>query len=128
MGKFSVHGTFDDNKGNHIDLGLILLAFEEDKIHFIYSPAFDLTGYGKTQKAAHESFQLALSEFLRYTVNKKTLFNELERLGWKIKRSKKITSAPSLEDLASSNEYLAEILKEKDYKEIKETVKLPAYA
>ena len=100
----------DDNKGNHIDLGLILLAFEEDNIHFFYSPAFDLTGYGKTEKEAHESFQLALSEFLRYTVNKKTLFNELERLGWKIKRSKKITSVPSLEDLASSNEYLAEIL------------------
>jgi hypothetical protein len=126
MSRFKFEGTYDDKKGNHIDPGLTLLAFQEDKIHFVYSPAFDLTGYGRTEEEASNSFRIALDEFLRYTVNKNTLYNELERLGWNVK--KKITKAPSIEDLAASNKYLAEILKEKDYKKIQETVKLPAYA
>lgn len=124
-------GTYDDKRGNHIELGMVLLAFqEEDKVHFVYSPAFDLSGYGNTEEEAYASFQIALTEFLRYTVNKQTLYVELERLGWKIKKSKKlqVTKAPSMDDLVENNEYLAEILKEKNYKEIKETISIPSYA
>lgn len=128
MAKFTVQGTYDDKRGNHIELGLVLLAFQEDKIHFAYCPAFDLTGYGNSEEEAYESFQHALEEFLRYTVNKKSLFEELERLGWKIKKSKRITKAPSIDELISSNEHLQEIVKEKEFKKINKTISLPAYA
>ena len=79
------------------------------------------------KKEASESFHIALDEFLKYTVNKRTLFEGLMRLGWKVRR-KKITKAPSIEDLVSSNEHLAEISKEKDYKKIQDRVTLPAFA
>lgn len=55
---------------------------KEEGINYIYSPALDLTGYGKNVKEAKESFEVTLKEFIDYTDNKKTIFDELEHLGW----------------------------------------------
>jgi len=46
----------------------------------------DLSGYGDSEDEAHNSFQTVLTEYLRYTVNKKTLGIDLESHGWSIKK------------------------------------------
>ncbi len=63
-------------------IGLTLFSFEEDKIHYVYSPALDIIGYGNNFEEAEKSFQYTLDEFLRYTTKKQTFLGELKRLGW----------------------------------------------
>ena len=109
---------------NWINVKLSLIEFEEEGLHFIYSPALDLTGYGKTEAAAKESYNLAMEEFLKYTSNKETILQELERLGWTI--SKKKVTAPSLSALIQSRSYLEEIFTEKNFRKTDETVAIPA--
>lgn len=107
-----------------INVNLSLIEFEEDGLHFVYSPALDLSGYGKTKEKARESYDMAMEEFLKYTSNKETVFDELERLGWTVTRKKKVT-APSLSDLIQSRSYLEEIFTEKDFRKTSETVAIP---
>jgi hypothetical protein len=78
------------DKGKSIKVKLFLIHFVDEKnIHYIYSPHLDLTGYGLTEEEAKQSFDIALYEFLDYTIKKKTLGKVLEKLGWKIKGSNK---------------------------------------
>ena len=63
-----------------VKVDLQVLIFEEDNIHYAYMPSFDLMGYGDTEENAKESLTVVLDEFLRYTLNKNTLFIEMQRL------------------------------------------------
>jgi hypothetical protein len=79
MSKKIGHTSRYEDGRNLISAKLSLIEFEEGGLFFVYSPALDLTGYGKTEKDARDSYNLAMEEFLRYTTNKKTAFKELER-------------------------------------------------
>jgi hypothetical protein len=71
------------NRGNdHFNFQLSVLFWEEGGIHYAYSPALDLTGYGKSKEEAKSSFETTLDAFAKYTHNKGTIYKELERLGW----------------------------------------------
>lgn len=124
--KLELSGHFQDGKSK-IDVTLSLIHFEEDGLNFIYSPALDLTGYGKTKEDALASYSTSLEEFLRYTSNKDTTVKELKRLGWSVSKKDKIT-APSLTDLLNSREYLVEIFDQKEYSKFDEKVSLPVLA
>jgi hypothetical protein len=108
-----------------VKVKLSLIEFEEDGLHFIYSPALDLTGYGKTEEEAKTSYNLAMEEFLKYTSNKETLLKELQRLGWTV-NTKKNLAAPSLSSMIQSRSYLEEIFTEKSFRKRDETVAIPA--
>jgi predicted ribosome quality control (RQC) complex YloA/Tae2 family protein len=114
------------NQSSRINFDLPALAFEEENVHFIYSPALDLTGYGKTEEEAQQSFKEALDQFFDYTTNKKTFEQELRRLGWKIQKNR--SKAPSLVDMINQNDYLKEIFEEKQYRKFNQTVSMPAFA
>ena len=121
-----VQGNFK-GKGGAVDFNLPIITFTENNIYFYYNPALDLSGYGNTDEEAKASFDQTISQFLDYGTNKKTLFSELEKLGWVI--SKKIVcKAPSLIDMVNSNDYLAEIFEEKQYKKFNQSVSIPLYA
>lgn len=115
-----------DNKSVTIDLQV--LFFEEEAIHYAYMPSFDLTGYGNTAEEAKESLTVVLDEFLRYTLNKNTLFIEMQRLGWKIKSKKKPMYAPQMSDLINTNEQLKDIVNSKQYSTSNYQVNVPAVA
>jgi hypothetical protein len=107
-----------------------LFEFQEDGNTIIYSPAFDLSGYGKDLVEAKHSFEETLDEFLDYTIKKKTFVKELNRLGWKLKQSdikKKKIKSPELATLITKNDYLAEILNEKNFTKFDQTVSVPAF-
>jgi hypothetical protein len=85
-----------------IKVDVQVLLFEEDNVHYAYMPSFDLTGYGDTEEEAKKSLTIVLDEFLRYTLNKNTLFIEMQRVGWKIKSKKKPMYAPQMSDFGLS--------------------------
>jgi predicted RNase H-like HicB family nuclease len=119
-----ISGDFK-NSGNAITFNLTVIAFQEDNIFFVYTPALDLTGYGNTEEEARLSFEETLDQFLNYSTNKDTLVDELKRLGWKVSK-KSVSKPPSLVDMINSNDYLAEIFEEKQYKKFHKNISLPS--
>ena len=105
-----------------------VMVFEEENTWFAYLPSFDLTGYGNDTEEAKESLKIVLDEFIRYSLNKKTFFDELRRLGWVIKSKKRPIHAPKMSDLIQSNEQLKEIIDSKQYSTSSYQVNVPAFA
>jgi hypothetical protein len=115
-------------KKNMYQFSLSMYSFEEEKIQIIYSPALDLSGYGKNEKEAKQFFEETLSEFIQYTTNKGTLVKELKRLGWYIPKKlsvKKPLAAPRLEEQLRDNEYLADIFNHKEFTKYNQPVQIP---
>ena len=124
MAKIQFTGSIKDTRNIH-QFELSLFSFIDEGVRIIYSPALDLSGYGKTIAEAKVSFELTLEEFVRYTSNKNSLQKELKRLGWEIKKKSKPYSAPELSLMLQKNDYLANIFETKDFKKYNETVALP---
>ena len=112
---------------NTIAVNVPLMTFQENETHIAYIPVLDISGYGETEQSAYESLQHSLSEYFSYTVNKKTLFKDLEAHGWKIKKKTKPFIAPEITDLINKNEYLQDIVNTKPYKMDRIDVNLPQY-
>jgi hypothetical protein len=108
MAKAKAAASFDDGSVR-INLQVNLLIWVEDGIHFMYAPSLDLTGYGESESVAEASFKVTLREFVEYTKNKRTLFEELERLGWLVNKRKKRVHAPNHAELLSDNETYREL-------------------
>lgn len=98
----------------NVELNVSIFLWEEDSIFYVYSPALDLTGYGLSKEEARESFETVLHEFIVYTHNKKTIFKELEKLGWAVTKKRKRVVSPDFEDMLSENEHFKHLYKSKD--------------
>ena len=72
-----IMGNFHNKKGK-INFNLPVIKFQEEDVYFFYTPALDLTGYGKTEAEAKVSFQETLGQFLDYTTKKKLYLVSLE--------------------------------------------------
>ena len=88
---------------NAINIKLPLYIWQEGNLFFRYLPSLEILGYGENEEIANSSFEITLSEFLNYTFNKMTVFDELERLGWTVNRNKKRICEPNVDDLISDN-------------------------
>lgn len=97
---------------NKIKLELLLISFkDENSIYFVYSPHLDLTGYGHTRDEAKKSFNIALDDFLEYTIEMDTLPKVLIKLGWKLEsKTKRRFVLPSITELFSKNKEIVRIL------------------
>lgn len=127
MKKMKFSGQYTDDK-NSIRINVSVFQFKEDNIVILYSPAFDLSGYGLNLEEAKDSFKETLSYFLEYTTKKKTLIRELKKLGWKIHTDKRKTQkiqAPELSELILNRNFLTEILNEKSFKKSDVIVEVP---
>jgi len=112
---------------NRIKCNLPLIIFEEENNIITYCPALDLSGYGSTEEDAKKSFEVTLSEYFRYTVNKKTLAEDLKKLGWTIRKNlKKEPIPPTLENLLQSNEDFSRIFNTYDFRKRNTTINIPA--
>lgn len=129
MRNLNFSGNFSTNQAK-VSVTIGVFQFQEDGNTIIYSPAFDLSGYGKDLNEARHSFEVILDEFLDYTIKKKTFVKELNRLGWKLKQSdikNRRIKAPELATLITRNDYLAEILNEKDFTKFDQTISVPVF-
>jgi hypothetical protein len=106
------------------EVNLMLVLFEEDGIHYAYSPELDLNGYGKTQEEAQRSFEVVLSDYLEFAVRNKTLLADLLKQGWQL--SEKLTP-PSFNELLQRNNELAERMLLKPLV-TSESVRIPAFS
>ena len=106
-------------------MSLPLIEFEEDGSQIIYCPALDLSGYGKNENEAKQSFEIVLEEFFRYTLNKNTFFEELTRMGWKIKKGNKPMSPPQMSDLLEKNENFSRIFNEHNFRKFDKEILIP---
>ena len=84
---------------------LPLISFFEDNCFITYCPALDLSGYGENETEANKSFEEVLSEYFKYTVNKKTLAEDLKKMGWTIRKNMhKNPIPPTMGKLLETNE------------------------
>lgn len=129
MAKLGLKAKLSVEKGE-VEAGLQLIAFEEDGVTILYSPALDLSGSGYSLNEAKASFWETLSEFFRYTTNKKTLSVELKRLGWNVKGSKlnRKVIAPDFSTLLKQNKEFEEIVTNREFRKFNETVQIPVFA
>lgn len=125
MENLNFSGNFASS-GSRVNVNIGVFEFKEDDNTIVYSPAFDLSGYGKDLVEAKSSFEIAMEEFFKYTINKNTLVDELKRLGWNIHSMKqRKISAPQLADQIVNNQYLADILNDKQFTKFEQTVGIP---
>lgn len=97
-----------------------LFIWKQADIHFVYSPALDLVGYGYTAKEAKDSFETVLADFIEYTNDNNTLFDDLEELGWKVDRKRQKIKTPSrkeiLEKAEEDESTFKEVLNSENYR------------
>jgi hypothetical protein len=128
MKSLNVESKFSNEKGS-INVKVAVISFKEDNTHIIYCPALDLSGSGNTESEAKESFAITVSEYLNYTTHKRTLWTDLKKLGWTIKKNKKKPATPPpMSELLESNEEFNRIFDNFPYKKFDTGVSLPAYA
>ena len=112
MPPYIFEGKYRD-KSAAVKVRLLLVHFQdENKIHFIYSPHLDLTGYGNDLSEAKSSFEIVFGDFVDYTMKKKTIAKVLTGLGWELKGSEKSPKkilAPSITSVINDNKYVSEI-------------------
>lgn len=120
------------NDSRLVKVKLLLIHFEdENNIQFICSPHLDLTGYGDSLSNAKSSFEIALEDFVDYTLKKKTIGKVLSGLGWEIKGSRKKPKkviAPSITTVIKDNEYVSEIFDKYSTNTFHQEIGLPAFA
>ncbi|MFN3851026.1 MAG: hypothetical protein ACK4NY_16445 [Spirosomataceae bacterium] len=102
---------------------LSMIAFQEDKVHILFSPALDLYGYGNTLEEAKQSFMISLNAFLDYAIENKTLISELKRLGWKIAEDGKVTAPPPSYFIKNSHTF--KDVWNKPFRKFDKTINLP---
>lgn len=108
-----------------LKISLSFIEFDEDNRTILYCPALDLSGYGNNEEEAKESFEVVLEEFIRYTMNKKTFFNELTKLGWKIRSKSKPITPPDMCYLLERNENFHQIFNKHSYRKYDKPVAIP---
>jgi len=128
MPPYIFEGKFRD-KTSVVRVKLLLFHFQdENKVHFVYSPHLDLTGYGNDENQAKKSFEVVMEDFVDYTVKKKTIAKVLTDLGWEVKGSEKHPRkliAPSITTVINENEYISEIFDKYRVNTFHEEIGLP---
>jgi hypothetical protein len=128
MKQLQYKGKFDA-KGASVDFQLPVISFIEDNTHIIYCPALDLSGYGNDEFEARASLDTVLEEYLIYTMNKKTLWTDLKKLGWSIKRNKqKPATPPPMSELLEKNQEFSRIFNTLPFKKFNTGVRIPVHA
>lgn len=128
MKQLKVSAKYASKKGA-INVNVPVISFIDEDTHIVYCPALDLSGYGKNETEAEVSFQMHLLEYLQYTTNKKTLWSDLKKLGWEIRKSvKKPATPPKMSELLEKNEEFSRIFNIYPYKKFDTGISLPAYA
>jgi hypothetical protein len=114
--------------GGNVNLDVPLISFIDDNTHIIYCPVLDLSGYGNDETEARKSFDIVLEEYFRYTIAKKSIWVDLKKLGWIIKKNKKKPTAtpPPMSELLETNKEFNRIFNNYPFKKYNTGITLPA--
>lgn len=109
-----------------VEVNVPLIIFEDGNSHIVYCPALDVSGYGNDEAEAKSSFKTSLSEFILYTIRKKTLNKVLTDLGWSVRGKDKPMVPPPFSKLLNENENFKNIFDNYPFKKIDEGITIPA--
>lgn len=124
--KAKFEGAWADKKNTYI-MSLPVIIFKDGESEIVYCPALDLSGYGKNENEAKESFKVSVNEFFKYSTNKNTLRLELKRLGWELKKSKKKPMLPPpMSKLLEENDNFSNIFNNYPFRKIDQQIEMPA--
>lgn len=112
-----------ENKGVKVRVPLII--FKEDDNDIFYCPALEISGYGKDETEARQSFEVSLDQFIQYTIHKNTLHSELMKLGWTLHGKHKPAYPPSMQHLLENNENFNRIFNEHPFRKVDEQIEIP---
>lgn len=106
-----------------------MYVFKEGRSYIVYSPALDMSSYGDTEDDAKTAFVDVVESSFKYSLNKNTLKEDLQKRGWKIKslKQRKIKS-PSFDEMLENNECFRDILQKKEYRKYQQHIGLPEIA
>lgn len=126
MKSFSLKGRFSSKKGT-VTVNVPVILFKEDNAQIVFCPALDLSGSGSTIAEAQQSFATTVEVYLDYTINKGTLWTDLKKRGWTVRKKKPAIPPPMAELLETNNEF-SRVFETLSYKKFDTGVNLPAYA
>lgn len=77
-------GNYIHIKDGAIDVCLdVLIKKDQNNVYISYAPALDLSGCGNSLEEARRSFEIVLTEYLKYTLENGTLEQDLLEHKWK---------------------------------------------
>lgn len=125
--KSKLMGDFASGK-KKITVNLSVILFNEEDTVIAFCPALDIYGYGLNQEEAKNSFDIALEEYFKYTINKNTLHADLTSRGWKIhgaKAKKSRLDPPTMSELLLSNSDFGDIFNNHEFQKLNRAVEIP---
>ena len=99
-----------------------VVLFQDEGMWFAHCAALEITGYGRNEQEARESFEVMLDEFFRYTTEEGTLHSELRRMGWQVEAH----TPPPFGALVAKDELLRRLFDTKPVRTVLEPI--PAYS
>lgn len=107
-----------------IRVSLDVFSYKENGVQMMYAPALDLCGYGITVEEAKQSFEVVVSEYLRYGLENRTLEEDLRAHGWKPSSEMQEFESPDILSLVRRNKQLQNVMR-KDYRKVSRRLSVP---
>ena len=102
-----------------ISIRVSVYTFREGDNVIAYCPSLDLSGYGRTQKEAKESFGVVMKDYLDYCTSEGTLHEDLISHGWQMEP--RHAAEPTLQHMIRRNRELRDILDLPHYSKFSKT-------
>ena len=102
-----------------ISIRVSVYTFREGDNVIAYCPSLDLSGYGRTQKEAKESFGVVMKDYLDYCTSEGTLHEDLISHGWQMEP--RHAAEPALQHMIRRNRELRDILDMPHYSKFSKT-------
>lgn len=115
---------FSKISSGSIECKIDLIMYEDEEIHYVYSPALNLIGYGRKSEA-FESWEVVIEEYLKYGTQENTLIKDLENYGWNIKKNQASFQPPTLSWLLKNNVELSEMYDKHNFHKTAQLIAIP---
>ena len=108
-----------------IRVRLDVFSYKEDGVQMMYAPALDLCGYGTTVEEAKNSFEVVVSEYLRFGLENGTLESDLRSHGWKPRSEMQEFESPDILSIVRSNKQLQNVMRKEGYRKVSRRLSVP---
>lgn len=107
-----------------ISVWLDVFSYKENGVQMMYAPTLDLCGYGSTVDEAKHSFEIVVSEYLRFGLENKTLEDDLRAHGWKQCAEMQEFESPDIVSILRNNKQLQHVIR-KDHRKVSKRLSVP---
>lgn len=108
-----------------IRVRLDVFSYKEDGVQMMYAPALDLCGYGTTVEEAKNSFEVVVSEYLRFGLENGTLERDLRAHGWTPSSEMQEFESPDILSIVRKNKQLQNVMRKEDYRKVSRRISVP---